>query len=241
MNTDTSLTRPAPAGVWRRLVLASCLALLGACSTTPGEGEAYNTWMRATDAMAPPNPARGARTLRVTTLVPPELEVRLMTFYSQFHPPRGADTRSLPRSGQLAPGCWRSRTSLLQEERDYYTRVFHHPVAPGTSTQDVVLDDVLSGTCHVGLTGLGYEVTLKGLDGSAVRRYRVSLDIGVEEGGAPSAQAVVRCGVVTAAESGKRLLHCARDDRREQWVAGPLAPAGAALTLDFRWVPELPR
>lgn len=219
---------------WKRFVLTACLAGLSGCAAIPGEGDAYDALTRATPAMAPANPARGAQTMRVTTVVPPALDVQLLTFYSQFHPPRLSDMRSLPRSGQVAPGCWWSQTSLLQEERHYYTRVFHHPVKTGTQVQDLVLDDILPGSCHFGLTGLGYEVTLKPSEGEAPARYRVTLDIAVQEGGSAAAEAIVRCSVSAAGGNGVRRLVCAREGRREQFIAGPLAPVGAALTLDFR-------
>ena len=219
---------------WTRFVLTACLAGLSGCAAIPGEGDAYDAVTRATPAMAPANPARGTQTMRVTTVVPPGLDVRLLTFYSQFHPPRLSDMRSLPRGGQLAPGCWWSQTALLQEERHYYTRVFHHPVKTGTQVQDLVLDDILPGTCHFGLTGIGYEVSLQPSPGEAPLRYRVTLDTAVQDGGSPAAEAVVRCSVAAAGENGAKRLVCARDDRRETFIAGPLAPVGAALKLAFR-------
>ncbi|WP_348013178.1 hypothetical protein [Roseateles sp.] len=212
-----------------RLALAAWIALVSGCALLPF-GDDYDASTRATDGMAPRNPARGARTMRVTTGTPPDFDVRLVTFYSQFHPQPNGSMQLLPRSGQVADGCWWSRSSFLQEERFHFTRVFHYPVEPGTSTQDLVLDEVLAGTCHLGITGIGYEVTLKARKGE---RYLVRFDIAVEEGGALSAQATVRCGLRAVQAGGKPQLRCERDGRRNAPFVGPLAPSGAALTLDF--------
>lgn len=217
------------------LLWASAL-LVGGCAV-PGESRQarYERETRASDTMAPDNPARGTRTMRVTTRTPPELEVRLVTFYSQFHPQMNPRAASVPRGGKIAEGCWWSSTSLLQEVRHYYTRVFHYPVAPGTVTQHLVLDDVVPGTCNLGITGIGYDVVWKRPDGTSLTSQWMTYEIAVEEGSATSGRATVQCGVAVVQGGEKPQFRC-RHDRRDNAgdFVGPLAPSGADLTLEFR-------
>lgn len=188
---------------------------------------------RASETMAPANPSRGSKTIRVTTRTPPELEVRLVTFYSQFHPSLPSH-RSMPRGGKIADGCWWTRSSFLQEERYYYTREFYYPVGNGTSIQDLVLDEIVPGTCHIDITGIGYEVALKVQKGDPVNHYLVRFDIAVEEGGAASAAATIRCKVITQSAGKTSNLRCNRERLgKDAFYLGPLAASGAALTLEF--------
>lgn len=219
-----------------RTAVVALLPLLSACTTPPESREdAYDQSTRASEEMAPANPQRGAKTIRVTTRAPAALEVRLLTFYSQFHPLPTQQRRLVPRSGTPDEGCWWSRTSLLQEERFYYTRVFHYPVGPGTQTQDLVLDEIVRGRCNLGITGVGYEVTLKTPDGKAANRYVQRMEIAIEEGAAKSADATIRCRLIPAQADPQRTLRCDREGKRAGALyVGPLASAGAALTLDFR-------
>ena len=145
--------------------------------------DAYDLSTRASDRMAPDNRNRGTKTMNVTTRTPPELDVRLVTFYSQFRPGLNQPGQLVPRFDKPVDGCWWSRTSLLQEERFYYTRMFYYPVSHGTQTQSLVLDEVVSGTCPLGVTGVGYEVTLRTPKGEPVTRYLVRFEIAVEERG----------------------------------------------------------
>ena len=217
------------------LLLASAM-LVGGCAV-PGESRQarYERETRASDTMAPDNPARGTRTMRVTTRKPPELEVRLVTFYSQFHPQMNSPAALVPRGGKVAEGCWWSRTSLLQEERYHYTRVFRYPVAPGTATQDLVLDEVVPGTCNLGITGIGYDVVWKRPDGTSVTSQWMTYEVAVEEGSATSGRVTVQCGEVSVQAGAKPQFYC-RHERKDNpgYFVGPLAPTGAELTLDFR-------
>ena len=215
--------------------MVALMPLTSGCAMSPESlDNHYDISTRASEEMAPANRNRGTRTMRVTTRTPPELDVRLVTFYSQFHPRMNVGP-SHPRSGKLADGCWWSRTSLLQEERFYYTRVFYYPVSHGTHTQNLVLDEVVPGTCHFGITGVGYEVALRALKDEAVTRYLLRFDIGVEEGGAASGDATVRCSLNPVQTGKKRALRCEREGKGpDTFYMGPLATSGAALTLDFR-------
>jgi hypothetical protein len=218
-----------------RMVLLVLLSLAGGCATSPeSRDDYYDILTRASDEMAPANRNRGTKTMSVTVLTPPELDVRLVTFYSQFQPQLNNPQHSVPRSGKLVDGCWWSRTSLLQEERFYFTRVFFYPVSHGTRTQNLVLDEVVPGTCHFGITGVGYEVTLRAPKGEAVTRYLVRFDIAVQEGGSESGSATIRCRLNSVPAGQKRALHCEREGRQSNFYVGPLATSGAALTLDFR-------
>jgi hypothetical protein len=209
--------------------------LAAGCATSPdARYERYEISTRASDAMAPDNLDRGTKTLRVTTRTPPGLTVRLVAFYSQFHPPRTFGEGSVPRAGQIAAHCLWTESSLLQVERHYYTRVFHYPVGPGTQTQDLVLDEIVPGTCQLGITGIGYDVALAGPKGEAVSRYRLRFDIAIQEGGAASGEATVRCSVSDMPAGRKPALRCEREGRDPKAPMGPLAPKDASLTLDFR-------
>ena len=217
------------------LLLASAM-LVGGCAV-PGESSQarYERETRASDTMAPGNPARGTRTMRVTTRTPPELEVRLVTFYSQFHPQMNPPAALVPRGGKIAEGCWWSRTSLLQEERYHYTRVFRYPVAPGTATQDLMLDEVVPGTCNLGITGIGYDVVWKRPDGTSLASQWKAYDVAVDEGGATSGRATVQCEVTVVRAGELPQLRCLHDRRENPgYAVGPLTPSGAELTLDFR-------
>lgn len=209
------------------------LSLLAGCALLNYD---YDFTTRASEEMAPTNPSRGSKTMRVTTRTPPELEVRLVTFYSQFHSHSlGPGRLSVPRSGKVANACWRSISSFLQEVRDYFTRVFYYPVGNGISIHDLVLDEVVPGTCHLGITGIGYEVVLRAPKGEPVTRYLTRFDIAVEEGGAMSAEATIRCSVGPAYEGKTSVLRCKREPQdRDAFHLGPLATSGASLTLDFR-------
>jgi hypothetical protein len=218
---------------WKPGILVVLVLATSGCATHTQE--AYDLSTRASDTMAPANVNRGTRTMTVTTRTPPELDVRLVTFYSQFRAqPPTPGVRLNPRSGKPVDGCWWSRTSLLQEERWYYTRVFYYPVRPGTHTQTLVLDDVVPGTCPIELTGVGYEVTLKTSKGQPAGRTRRPSDIAVEEGGLDSASAIIRCRM-TPSTTGKPILGCKREGQEVAFHLGPLSSSGAALTLDFRW------
>lgn len=220
---------------WAPAILLALLLATGGCATPPeSRDDAYDRWTRASEKMAPDNLNRGSKTIRVTTRTPPELDVRLVTFYSQFRAQPGRSVRPVPRSDKPVDGCWWSRTSLLQEERFSYSRVFFHPVPHGTYTQDVVLDEVVPGTCPIEVTGLGYEVTLRAPEGQPVVRYRRTLDIAVEEGGLDAAHAIIRCRM-TPDRTGKPVLGCEREGQRAASYVGPLSTSGAALALDFRW------
>jgi hypothetical protein len=219
-----------------RTALVALMPLTSGCVMSPeGRDDYYDTSTRASDEMAPANPNRGSKTMRVTTRTPPELNVRLVTFYSQFHPPQGQPLRSVSRSDKPADGCWWSRTSLLQEERFYYTRVFYYPVSHGTHTQNLVLDEVVPGMCHLGITGVGYEVALREPKGESVIRYLQRFDIAVEEGGAEYGNATIRCSLNPVQTGKKRALRCEREGKRSNaYYVGPLSTSGAALTLEFR-------
>jgi hypothetical protein len=217
------------------MVSLGLVSLTGGCAISPESRDDYfDISTRASDEMAPANKNRGTKTMSVTVRTPPELEVRLVTFYSQFQPQLNNPQHSVPRSGKLADGCWWSRTSLLQEERFYYTRVFFYPVSHGTRTQNLVLDEVVPGTCHIGITGVGYEVTLRAPKGEAVTRYLVRFDIAIQERGSESGSATIRCRMNSVATDQKRALRCEREGSQSNFYVGPLATSGAALTLDFR-------
>ena len=216
-----------------RILLALAPVISGCAVSAESRDEAYDRSTRASDQMAPDNVNRGTMTMKVTTRTPPGLDVRLVTFYSQFHPQLEGPRRLMPRSGKLVDGCWWSRTSLLQEERFYYTRVFRYPVRPGTHSQDLVLDEVVPGTCPIEMTGVGYEVTLRTPQGERVTRYLQRFDVAVQEGGLQSAEATIRCRL-NSVDKGKQALHCEREGRRSAFYVGPLATSGATLTLDFR-------
>lgn len=210
-------------------ILMALLSLTSGCATSQ---ERDDSLTRASNEMAPDNPNRGDQTIRVTTRTPPELEARLVTFYSQFHPQQDRSRRLVYRADKPVDGCWWSRKSMLQEERFYYTRVFYYPVSHGIQIQNIPLDEVISGTCPLGITGVGYEVTFRAQNGDPVARYLQRLDIAVEEGGVKSAEATVRCKLNVA--QGKKALRCDRDSKRsDAFYVGPLAPSGATLALDF--------
>jgi hypothetical protein len=219
---------------WKPAILVVLGLTTTGCVMSPESREDGDDPTRASDTMAPENVNRGTRTMTVTTRTPPELDVRLVTFYSQFRAQPPNPARLIPRSGKPIEGCWWSRTSLLQEERFYYSRVFYHPVRHGTDTQKLVLDEIVPGTCPIELTGVGYEVTLRTPKGQPVIRYRRTLDISVEEGGMNSANAIIRCRM-TSSQMGKPVLGCERDGQRATFYVGPLSTSGAALALDFRW------
>jgi len=219
-----------------RTVLLALLPLTSGCAMLPeSRDDYYDVSTRASDEMAPANRNRGTKTMSVTIRTPSELDIRLVTFYSQFHPQLNHPQRLVSRSANPADTCWWSRTSLLQEERFYYTRVFYYPVSHGTRTQKLVLDEVVPGTCHLGITGVGYEVTLRTPKGEAVTRYLQRFDIAVEEGGSESGDATIRCSLNPLETGKKRALRCEREGKRSNaFYVGPLATSGAALTLDFR-------
>ncbi len=211
------------------------LATSGCATSSDSYEDAYDLSTRASDTMAPANVNRGSRTVTVTTRTPPELDVRLVTFYSQFRAqPPNPSVGSMSRSGKLIDGCWWSRTSLLQEERFYYSRVFYHPVSHGTDTQKLVLDEIVPGTCPIEITGIGYEVTIRTPKGQPVTRHLRRLDIAVEEGGLDSVNVIVHCKM-TPAQTGKRMLGCVREGQQTTLHVGPLSTSDAVLTLDFRW------
>jgi hypothetical protein len=213
---------------WKPGILVVLVLATSGCATSS------DLSTRASFAMAPDNLNRGTRTMTVTTRTPPELDVRLVTFYSQFRAqPPNPGVRPIPRSGKPVDGCWWSRTSLLQEERSYYSRVFYYPVRHGTHTQTLVLDEVVPGTCPIELTAVGYEVTIRTPQGQSASHYR-DLDIAVQKEGLDSADAIIRCRM-TPATTGKLILGCKREGREVAFYLGPLSTSGAALTLDFRW------
>ena len=217
------------------MVLLALLSQAGGCAMSQeSRDDYYDVSTRASDEMAPANRNRGTKSINVSVSTPPELHVRLVTFYSQFQSQLNNPWRSVPRSGKLADGCWWSRTSFLQKEHFYYTRVFFYPVSHDTRTQKLVLDEVVPGTCHLGITGVGYEVTLRVPKGEAVTRYLVRFDIAVQEGGLESGSATIRCRLNSDPTGQKRALRCEREGRQSNFYVGPLATSGAALTLDFR-------
>ncbi|MCB4362706.1 hypothetical protein KIH07_03115 [Hydrogenophaga taeniospiralis] len=222
---------------WKPEILVVLVLTTTGCVMSPGNREDAYDSTRASDTMAPDNVNRGTRTMTVTTRTPPELDVRLVTFYTQFRAqPPNPGGRVLPRSGKPIDGCWWSRTSLLQEERFYYSRVFYYPVSHGTHTQKLALDEIVPGTCPIELTGVGYEVTLRAPKGQPLTRYRRGIDVAVEDGGLNSANAIVLCRM-TPSQKGELVLGCKREGQGQQatFYLGPLSTSGAALTLDFRW------
>jgi hypothetical protein len=217
---------------WRHSVLSVVMFLVAGCAMYPYDIRERST--RPSEKMAPANPNRGSKTIRVTTRTPPELEVRLVTFYSQFYPSLNVH-KAMPRGGKIADDCWLSRSSLLQEERYYYTREFFYAAGNGAGIQDLVLDEIVPGTCHIDITGIGYEVALRVSNGNPVTRYLVRFDIAVEEGGEASAEATIWCKVITQGAGITSALRCNRERLgTDAFHLGPLATSGAALTLDFR-------
>ena len=191
--------------------------------------------------MAPANPRRGTKTLRVTTKVPPELEVRLVAFYSQFHPISSAKTKRLPRmperhaprSESIPAECWQSEFAVLQDVRSYYTRTFTYPVSSGTQVHDLVLDEVVPGKCPIAIMSVGYEVRPKPSNGESVKRWFNPSDIGIEEDGLSQASAILLCQVRSAQDTQTPLMYCRRNGGGDTIQLGPLAATGASLTLEF--------
>lgn len=220
---------------WICTVLLVLMLLTSGCEMLPERrDDDYDLQTRASEKMAPNNLNRGTKTMRVTTRTPPELDVRLVTFYSQFHPQLSLQRQLVSRSHKPVKGCWWSRNSLLQEEHFFYTRVFYYPVSHGNQIQNLVLDEVVPGTCPLGITGVGYEVTLRAPKGEPVTRYIQRFEIAVEEAGLESGEATIRCRL-TLVQTDKRALRCERENKRSDvFYMGPLAKSGAALTLDFR-------
>ena len=221
------------------LTLLLLLSLLSACASLRSEGEYDRS--RATEEMAPANPRRGMKTLRVTTKVPPELEVRLVAFYSQFYPISSARTKRLPRMPErhapraenIAAECWQSEFAVLQDVRSYYTRTFTYPVQPGTQVQDLLLDEVVPGKCPIAIMSVGYEVRLKSSNSAPVKRWLNPSDVGIEEGGASQASVLLLCQVRSAQDTQAPFMYCRRNGESDTIQLGPLATAGAALTLEF--------
>lgn len=206
---------------------------------------------RASEEMAPANSNRGKKTIRIITNTPAELEVRLVTFYTQFSRQMRSDGRVDLHLKKYSEDCMRTERpvatwllntlfiSMIPDEVTYFHRIFYYPVASGLQVQDVVLDEVLPGKCEIEISSIGYEIKYKTADNKNILRYIDRGEIVVsKEAGALSAQGVVNCIQVennNKKETGS-FLQCTREMKTSNdFHLGPVATSGAEVKLDFRY------
>ena len=215
------------------------------------QDESFDLLGRASEEMAPTNPSRGRETIRIITNTPSELEVRLVTFYTQFSRQMRSDGRVDTHLKKYSEDCMRTErniaTSLLNtlfismipDEVTYFHRIFYYPVASGLQVQNVVLDEVLPGKCEIGISSIGYEIKYKAAGNQNTLRYVDRVEVLVsKESGALSAQGVVNCKQAKSSnqkEAGS-FLQCTREMKTSNdFYLGPVATSGAEVKLDFRY------
>ncbi|MET3116549.1 hypothetical protein AAKU64_000755 [Undibacterium sp. GrIS 1.8] len=234
-------------------IIIIALSFISGCSNMKEDSTSlFEASSRATEEMAPTNPNRGQKTVRIITKTPPELEVRLITFYTQFNNQKLSDGRTDSRIKKYTEGCWRTERSLvtslintlvipmIPDETTYFNRTFYYPVTNGLQTQDIILDEIVPGKCEIGISAIGYEIKYKAANNRPVPRFvRTVVILVAKENGALSTQGTINCTLAEDTEKNKleALLQCKREMKNaNDFYLGPIPPTGATVTLDFRYL-----